>query len=76
VVVLFQRYACVQRHTDKQVDTLIAVLTRQSQTADSAPGVANWGDNLSTRHFLVVMYADKHDVINIKTRLVDPDCKK
>ena len=26
--------------------------TRQSQTADSAPGVATWGVTLSTRHFL------------------------
>jgi len=64
-----------------QTDTQLN--TRQSQTADSAPGVATWEVTLSTRHFPVAIYAGtlyaSMIVINIQHAncgLVGPGCKK
>ena len=45
-------------HPTKRLNALLSTITRQSQTADCAPGAAaTWGVTLSTRHFLVPIYA-------------------
>jgi len=55
--------------------------TRQSQTADSAPGAAARRVTLSTRHFPLAIYAGTlcANIINIQHAqcgMVGPDCKK